>query len=183
MALRPADVAVNVLVAAGCHDGPRAIKLAQQRRRFLVDVTIQLLSVALAQPRERAVPGRIVVDGVEQHRRVIEQQVHELFRLRQHRLTEEGQRPGIRPVHIRASQWQLLPDQESRPISQLIKPWRLDVGRQPQHVHAGLPSQIKVCLQELLSCRVQKKFGAIARASDEDAPGVDRQGPSLGASL
>src|SRR5437868_4515751 len=29
VALRPADVAVNVLVATGCHDGPRAVQLAQ----------------------------------------------------------------------------------------------------------------------------------------------------------
>src|SRR5438034_2478999 len=109
MAVRPADLTMQVLVTGAGKHRTRRVERTQQSRRFLVNVAIQLFRVTLPQPLERLAPGWIGVDRVGDDRWMVVPQVHQLLGLGQDRVTEKSLRASVPPVDVRADQWQILP--------------------------------------------------------------------------
>src|SRR2546425_7218025 len=107
--MRPAELTVQILVTGPRQHRARWIQRAQQGGGFLVDVAIELLRMTLSEPSERVAPGWVGVDGIRDDRWMVVPQVHQFLGLGQDSLTKERQRASVRPVHIGADQWQILP--------------------------------------------------------------------------
>src|SRR5919201_4923392 len=87
--VQPTKPTMQIPIAAAGDYRPGGIERSKLSHGLFVDIPVELLGMTLTQPGERLAPGRLVVHGVDDHGRVVEEQVHELFGLRQHGFAEE----------------------------------------------------------------------------------------------